>query len=219
MEPYIIVAGIILIFAVIAVIIFIVRHFEMKRTVALKEFADSFQYSFAKKGDDALLSSLNQFNLFSKGHSKKIINVMKGSHNGADLTIMEYRYTVGGGKSSSTLMQTVILCQSGRLQLPRFALRPENMLDKVGSAFGFQDIDFNSHPEFSKKYFLKGNDVEAIRSTFNYNLLEYFERNEKLCFEGNGDKLIYYRTAKRVSPEDLKSFMEQGLEMFSLFIK
>jgi hypothetical protein len=219
MEPFIIVAGIILIIAVIAVIIFIVRHQDKKRTQALKEFADSQQFSFVKKGDGSLLSSLNKFNLFSKGHSRKIFNIMRGKHKDAEVTLMEYRYTVGGGRSSSTITQTVILYQSSGMQIPHFSLRPENMIDKVGSVLGFQDIDFNSHPEFSKKYLLRGRDEKAVRYTFNFSLLEYFEKKDKLHFEGNGDKLIYYKTGKRISPSDLKSFMDQGIELFNFFSK
>ena len=37
-----------------------------------------------------------------------------------------------------------------------FEMRPENLLNKIGAALGRQDIDFDSNPEFSRRYLLRG---------------------------------------------------------------
>ena len=214
MEVYIIIPGIIAVIAVIAIVAWL--H-EKKRTEAMKEFAGSLKFSFSKKGDNSLLSSLNRFHLFSQGRSKRVSNVMKGYANDIDVTIMDYRYTTGGGKSSHTWRQTVMLFQSSLLQLPAFALRPENLFHKIGAAFGYQDIDFDSHPTFSKQYLLRGAEEEAVRNTFSDDLLAYYEQRKDLSTEGDGDKLLFYRISKRVSPKVIRSFMEQGFALFSLF--
>jgi hypothetical protein len=60
----------------------------------------------------------------------------------------------------------VISFQSSLLSLPEFELRSENMFHKIGKAFGCQDINFESHPEFSKRYLLRGADEEAVRTFF-----------------------------------------------------
>jgi hypothetical protein len=46
--------------------------------------------------------------------------------------------------------------------MPHFALRPEKAWHKIGSWFGHQDIDFDSHPRFSSTYLLRGGDESAI---------------------------------------------------------
>ena len=51
-------------------------------------------------------------------------------------------------------------------QVPRFALTREGLLHRVGAALGFQDIDFDEDPEFSKRFVLKGDDEHAIREIF-----------------------------------------------------
>ena len=214
MKVYIIIiSGIIAIIAVVAIFVWLR---EKKRTEAMKELAGSLKFSFSKKGDDSLLSSLNRFHLFSQGHLKRVSNVMKGYANDIHVTIMDYRYTIWAGKSSHTWKQTVILFQSSLLQLPAFALRPENLFHKIGAAFSYQDIDFDSHPTFSKQYLLQGAEDEAVRNTFSDDLLAYYEQRKDLSTEGDGDKLLFYRISKRLSPMDIRSFMEQGFALFSL---
>ncbi len=92
------------------------------------------------------------------------------------------------------------------------------MFHKIGSAFGYQDIDFASHPTFSKQYLLRGSDEMAVRNTFSDDLLAYFEQRKGLSAEGDGDRLVFYRISKRVPPKDISSFMEQGFALFS-FLK
>ena len=211
---YLIIPGIIILFA--AAVLLAWLH-EKKRRALLKEIADSLSFSYAEKDNGFLLSSLDQFYLFSQGRSRRIYNVMKGTLIGTAITIMDYRYTTGGGKNSTTFKQTVIIFDSEHLQLPSFSLRPENVFHKIGSAFGYRDIDFDSHPGFSKKYLLRGMNEEAVRNTFDYDLLSYCEQQKNLYLEGEGNKLIYYKFGRRIKPDEIKLFLEQGMAVFNQF--
>jgi hypothetical protein len=213
MEPYIIIPAIV---AAIAVIAFLSWRHEKKRTQAMEDFARSLRFSFAGKGDPSLVSSLSRFRLFSQGHARRATNVMAGSADDIDVTMMDYRYTTGGGRSSHTWRQTAVLFHSGLLQLPAFVLRPESMFHRIGSAFGYQDIDFDSHPTFSKQYLLQGADEEAVRSIFGEGLLAYCEEHKGVSAEGDGDRLLFYRISRRVPPKDMRAFMEEGFGLFSL---
>ena len=201
----------------IALIIALVKYFERKRREALRDWSRLMGYSFSEKGDDDLKLSLSRFHLFSKGHSRKIRNVMTRRSDETEITLMDYRYTTGGGKNSHTWNQTVISYRCPRLSLPPFALRPENIFHKIGGAFGYEDIDFDAHPLFSKQYLLRGPDEVAIRQLFTQSRLEFYGRNKGLCTEGDGDQLIFYRSSKRVAPEKLRAFIEKGAEVLRLF--
>ena len=214
MEIALIIIGIL---TVVGLIIFAAWFYEKKRTEALQRIADALNFSFERKGDELLLAIHNNFDLFSKGRSKKISNVMHGSSGDMDITIMDYKYTVGSGKNSTTYSQTLIVVQSKYLQLPSFTLSPENIFHKIGGIFGYKDIDFNSHPKFSKQYLLRGDDEEAIRNTFNDELLEFYEKNKALNTESDYDKFIYYRAAKRLGPKDIQAFLQEGINLYGLF--
>jgi len=202
---------------VVAGIIIVIRYYERKRRESLIELARLMGYTFSAKGSDALLTSVNQFRLFSRGHSRRITNVLTRRADDTLVTIMDYRYTTGGGKNSHTWRQTVVLYKCSRLRLPAFALRPENVLHKIGSALGYQDIDFHSHPIFSKQYLLRGAEEQAVRNLFSGERLAYYEQHKGLSTEGAGDQLVFYRSGKRVPPQKLRSFVEEGSVILRLF--
>lgn len=82
---------------------------------------------------------------------------------------------------------------------------------------GYQDIDFLSHPEFSKKYLLRGENVDAISDAFSDEALSYFESQKKLSVEADGDRLIYFRAGKRIKADEVLAFLQEASEVFKLF--
>ena len=126
--------------------------YEKKRTEALKLIARSLGFSFSKEGREITLSNHSNFELFSKGHSKKFRNEMWGKDKNNAVSIFGYSYTQGHGKNSSTYKQTVLSIECGELKSPKFILKPENTFHKIGQVFGYQDIDFDSFPTFSKDF-------------------------------------------------------------------
>jgi len=217
----IVVSVIIPIIAVILIIIVWVQY-EKQRTKEFKQVAEEMGFIFYPKGDDMQLhigvtTRLSDFHLFSQGRSRKIRNMLHGVSEQLEVGIFGYQYTTGGGQSSDTVRQSVIYFRSPELNLPQFALRPENLFHNIGGVFGYQDIDFDSHPQFSKKYLLRGNDEQKVRELFATEVLGFFEGQDGISTEGGGDQLIFYRRRKRIKPEDVRPFMEEGLQVFRLF--
>jgi len=203
--------------AFIALIAVLSLYYEKRRRDGLRAVANSMGFSFSEKDPGDVKRQLDRFHLFSQGRSRKIENVMRGSANETEVTIMDYCYTTGSGKSSQLHNQTVMCFRSDLMDLPDFALRPENIFHKIGGVFGLRDIDFDTHPGFSKHYLLRGSDEEAIRALFGDRLLTVCEERRGLAAEGAGDRLIFYRPSKRVSPGDVRSFMADGFEVFEFF--
>lgn len=208
-----VVAGII---TVVGIIFWAAWLYEKKRSEALEYIAASLNLSFKRKNDNSLLTTHDNFELFSKGHSKKISNLMTGSTGDMNINIMDYRYTVGSGKNSSTHLQTIIIVQSAHLHLPTFSLAPENFFHKIGGIFGYQDIDFASHPKFSKQYLLRGKDEDSIKETFSNEVIEFHEKSKTLRTEGNGDKFIYYKGTKRLPPKEIQNFLQETINLYGL---
>ncbi len=177
------------------------------------------KFTFSQKGDPNLLDRLKGFHLFSQGHSKKIANVLMGKAGALDVAVFDYAYTTGGGKHSQHWRQTVIFFERDDMSLPKFTLRPENIFHKIGQVFGYKDIDFDSHPEFSKRYLLRGENEEAVRATFGDEARSFYESDLKLSTEAAGPQLIHYRSGKRVSPDQISEFIKQGVRVLTLFRK
>lgn len=113
--------------------IFLLRQSEKSRTEVFEQFGNDLSLSFSPKGDDSLLARFGHFQLFSQGDSKKIRNMMHGDANSVELAIMDYIYG-WHGRGNPSYLQTVICFHSSALSLPKFELRPEGIVNKIGAA-------------------------------------------------------------------------------------
>ncbi len=57
---------------------------------------------------------------------------------------------------------------------------------------------------------------EAVRNIFTDGLLAYYDKHKGLSTEGDGDILMFYREGKKVPPQNIQSFIEEGLVIFNL---
>lgn len=204
--------------AVIGLIIFLILYYEKKRREDLQEKAQMLGLTFSQKAEMNEVGNAMEFHLFHAGHTKRIRNMMTKEGDGMQIRIYDYRYTTGGGQHSHIHSQTVFQFESSKLKLPAFILRPENIFHKIGKSFGYQDIDFEASPDFSKKYLLKGDDESAVRKLFSQEVISRFEFEKGLIVEGKGPLLICYRSSKRVKPDDLWSVFEKMQTLCGTFI-
>jgi hypothetical protein len=184
--------------------------YEKKRTEALELVARGLGFSFSKSGRETTKSKHESFELFSQGHSKKLRNELWGKDRNNIVSIFGYSYTQGHGKNSTTYNQTVLSIKVSNLNFPKFELEPENTLHKIGQVFGYQDIDFEAFPLFSKKYLLRGNDETKIRQLFTPKVIKYFEINQNIHIEAQGNTLIFYKPSKRCKPDEIQAFYHDG---------
>ena len=97
-------------------------------------------------------------------------------------------------------------------------MRPEGMFDKIGSALGFQDIDFDNHPEFSNSFVLQGSNEEDIRKYFTQSVLDFFAAKPGISVEAQNGTLFFYRTRKRIQPHEIKDNLAQAYEVFGMMV-
>jgi hypothetical protein len=210
---------IVFLFFIVGSSILIFWRMGMIRTEQFALISAKLKLNFFPKGSPSLFERLKPFHLFSKGWSRKIKNLMEGEANKVELAIFDYQYTTHGGQHPQTHRQSLLFIRSPKLNLPDFSLRPENVFHKIGSAFGDKDIDFETHPIFSKSYLLRGDNEAAIRGLFNNELLNFIQSQQKISIEGSSDQLIFYRHKNRVKPEEVESFMEEGFQVFDQFLR
>tara|TARA_A100001037_G_scaffold292775_1_gene308524 strand:- start:508 stop:1179 length:672 start_codon:yes stop_codon:yes gene_type:complete len=212
---------IIIVFIIFFVGLLILVFWRMgkKRTEQFALISAELKLNFFPKGSTSLFERLKPFHLFSKGWSRKIKNLMEGEAHKVELAIFDYQYTTHGGQHPQTHRQSLLFIRSPKLNLPDFSLRPENVFHKIGSAFGDKDIDFETHPIFSKSYLLRGDNEVTIRGLFNNELLNFIQSQQKISIEGSGDQLIFYRHKNRLKPEEVESFMEEGFQVLDQFLR
>jgi hypothetical protein len=211
----------ILVFLVIGLVIYLIARaaHEQQRMEQLKAVADRMGLSFSALAEPSLSARVEGFRLFSQGHSRRLHNVMHRQIHDIDVTMFDYRYTTNHGKSSRIQYQSVVLFETGRLDLPRFILRPKHFFHRVANALGWQDIGFEDHPVFSESYLLQGQDDDRIRLLFDEEALLYYTRHPDLHTEGYGRRLVFYRDGRRVDPQGMEAFLQQGLDVLDVFME
>ncbi len=193
--------------ALVGVAIYFGVVYEKKRSAALADACLRLGFNCQQgKIPKEQAATLGTFHLFNLGHGRTGRNLMTGKADGAAVTLLDYQYTTGSGKSSHTWSQTVAIFPGGG-GLPEFTLAPEHWWDKVGDLFGHRDIDFEASPEFSKHYLLKGPDEAAIRPAFGAEALGFFAQSPGWSVEAKDGALAVYRLSKRVKPEELQGFV------------
>jgi len=123
-------------------------------------------------------------------------------------------------------------------------LHPGWLIDSLSSRVGYRDINFDSHPQFSKQYLLRafdeddqgnefsrfeeasssafkeGGNEQVIRELFSNELLDVLETNSGVSLEGRGEQFILRRfTNQRVPSDDLTAFVELGVNILSLLAR
>lgn len=189
--------------------------FEKQRTTGLRGVADQMGLEFQPKGDPSLQYSMSRFHLLKQGRSGKLKNLMVGSTNEVQTAIFEYEYITGRGNSRRRHTQTVIGFVSPTLAMPDFELRPSHFFHKIAKVVGYQDIDFEMHPRFSKRYVLRGPNEKRIRNFFTPERLDFLAEHRGICVEASRDQMIFYRAGKRIRPNDLQGLMEEGFGVFA----
>jgi hypothetical protein len=218
MEPYLI-AGLVVVVAAIVISAALVSHkAEKQRTERIAQLASDMGFEFAPVAGTAFVTTLGDLPLFSKGHSQKTKNVMRKVVRGSQVTLLDYQYTVGAGKHRRTTKLTVaVFYPPDQNIFPEFEMHPESLWHKVGSYFGYQDIDFESHPVFSNAYLLRGSNEAAIRAEFTPEVLDFFEKEPvKWCVETRASRMAVFRPS-RVKPEDLRQFLTDATRVFLVF--
>lgn len=176
-----------------------------KRTREMAATAQQIGFRFVGNAwTGPAVSSQHQTSLLQRAGGK-CTYAMTGASGGLQASLFDYTYRAG----KSTVTQT-LAAFSQDLPLPPFTLRPENFLDRIGDAILHNDIDFDSHPEFSKRYVLKSPDEAGTRRLFTPSLLTYLEQLQtNWCIEGSGPTLMVYRGGSRVKPFDVPAVLEE----------
>ena len=201
----------------IVVVGLLIRRAEQKRREALRQVADRLGLDFEPEADAVLTPDLASFHLFKQGHGRRVRNLLRGRKGRDEVWLFDYRYVTGSGKHRSTHNQSVAAFPLGSGSLPEFELRPENVLHKIGAAFGYQDIDFRDDRGFSARYLVRGRNEDAVRGLFDRRTIEAVQTARNLCVEGGGSWLVVYRAGRRVEPAKIADFLEEARALRSAF--
>ncbi len=182
------------------------RRSDRERAEAMRRFALARGFEYREKPETPPPDT----HLFKRGSGRRARNGLSRADAGGGLALFDWRFAEHHGNHSHVENRTVAVFRRPGRAVPEFELRPENVLHKVAGLFGWKDIDFDSRPEFSSRFVLRGPDERAIRQHFGPALLAFLEKNPGWHVETKGDAIVVYREGKRPSMDDLPAFVEDA---------
>ena len=210
--PFVVFGGFILFFLVIVAY---AHYAAKKRAQAIRAIAPRMGFTYHDKADN-IKSEYSYLNLFSRGHSHRVLNCLHGEKNGVQVSLADYHFTTGSGKSSTQHAQTICIIRDPSLDLPNFFVRRENkFFDYLGKIFGGQDINFAEDEKFSSAFVLQGKAEAETRYLFNSRVRDSFAKfaGSNAQIEGQGDSVIVHK-ASILKPEEISSLLKDAFDVY-----
>jgi len=181
------------------------------RQVSLRKFASDNEYDFnpahvrvASKYKDFPIQQGNKIR-FEENILSKYADI--GKVEIADMSVVASTQT-----GSQETHVTVVHISETDLPIPDFALEPESFGTKFSELIGGKDIDFAQFPDFSRKYYLRGEET-AVREFFTEPVIRFLENREEIHIECHKHRLLLYKKMDLLDQAEIE-FLEKYAEEF-----
>ena len=196
------------------------RKARERRFQALQAFATQKGWALVPDMPIENFQDSKSYSLFSESHglyANRITALMKKPFDGGEAFVFDYSYGVSVNGSARQRNDTVLGFRTPHLQLPYFALYPEPFPSMFMELCKFDDIDFESHPTFSKQFKLSGKDEEQLRNVFQPQALDFFENMGDVWVDGGGEYLFLYIKDREILVGKLEDFINKATKTYDLF--
>ena len=93
---------------------------------------------------------------------------------------------------------------------PQFTLIKEGLLERFYALTREKDIDIPNQREFSKQFYLKGDNQKEIQSFFNEDIVRFFESNTYYHVESNKEALLVFDKERIAGVKEIKLLLDFG---------
>lgn len=162
------------------------------RQIMLRDFAEQNDLSFYP----ITVRNMAKYKDFPIEKGTRILyeqNLMTTYADDSKIEICDITLTEGAGIAQHDTSMTIAHISELDLNIPDFALEPEQLWTKLSEMISGSDIDFEAHQRFSNKYYLRSEAEEKVRSFFNAHLLSFLEEQPGYHVESHKNKLLIYK--------------------------
>jgi len=132
-----------------------------------------------------------------------------------DFLLFDLSYSEGAFIAKEDLRSTFLHIKVLK-KMPVFTLDKENFMTTILQLSGLEDIDFKKHPDFSRRFYLRGEDVKSIRAFFTDDLIYFFESHPAYYLESDGDSLLIRSKERLASIQEIKQILAFAEELLKI---
>ncbi|MDJ0975641.1 MAG: hypothetical protein QNJ98_14355 [Planctomycetota bacterium] len=188
------------VFIVVAIVVAVMQSGrEKKRSLALRGWAEHRRFHFLPKseGNDSTFDErFPAFDCMRNGDQRYAYNIANGAMGDTEVVAFDYHYrtrsTDSKGRTQYHHHNFSAVLLDTRLALKPLFIRAEGFFDKITSAFGFDDIDFES-AEFSRTFFVKSPDRKWAYDVIHQETMEFLLRAPRFTIQLAGPHALIWR--------------------------
>lgn len=175
-----------------------------KRQLTLEELAKSYQFSF----EVAKTKSVDFIEDFIYFKTRQIDHIFNRTRNeDASFRMFDISFHEGEFIAKEDIKTTMVYLSLDE-EIPVFTLDKEGFLERIYALAGFKDIPIEGHADFSKRFYLLGEEASAIKAFFDDELVRFFESNPYYHIESNGKGLLIFSKERLASVKEIKALID-----------
>ena len=182
---------------------------KTKRQNNLSIVADNFNLSYnpIKKLNAEFLENFIYFKTKKIEHTFNELKEKNSQYQSFDITFSEGEFI------AKEVVRTTMLYIKVSKKIPAFTLDKEGLMERLYALAGYEDIDFDSHIDFSNRFYLRGENPEEIKAFFTSELVRFFESNPYYHIESNKEGILICNKERIASIKEIKGLLDFGVRL------
>jgi len=177
-----------------------------KRQTTIETLAEDFSLNY-NASNDKNVSFLENFMFFKTKQIDHIYNKISDKNESINLFDIEFSE---GEFIAKEVVRTTMLHIKLVNEIATFTLDREGFLERIYAFAGYKDIPIQNHSDFSKRFYLLGDDEDAVKKFFTDKLVHFFESNPYYHVESNGCSLLVFGKERLASVKEIKGILDFG---------
>ena len=189
-----------------------------KRRESMSQLAAQLGMRFDPTHNRELARRYRFLDKLRSGSNRYAFNTLSGMYGEYDVTAFDYHYETHSTNSKGHRQTHHHYFSFFMLHLPvsfpELKIAGEGFFSKVAQAFGYDDIDFESH-EFSRRFCVRSQDKKFAYDVCNARMIEYLLANDDLTIEIE-DNVLAMSFSRRLSPDQIEPNLNRLIDVRSL---
>jgi MFS superfamily sulfate permease-like transporter len=180
-----------------------------KRQLQLEALAHEKGWTY-KEAETAQRRLLRDHPVYQTTSVERVYNLIVGPDK--QLSLFDINYSEGAFIAKENVQTTLLRVQLDK-EIPVFSFDRELLLEKLSHLAGIHDIDFPDYPEFSRDFYVQGNNPQKIRGFFDARMVSFFSAYGFYHIMSNGKELIVRQFLRPATPAEAAAMIEFGLAL------
>lgn len=186
-----------------------------KRQISLRELGENLGWDYNPQIDQKS-HGIERFLFFKTRQFNFTSNRLTSPK--ATFSFFDLSYSEGIFIAKEDLNSSFLLIRTPT-PLPVFVLDRENFMTPIYQLTGIEDLDFEEFPDFSKRFFLSGENKQALKRFFTKDVVFFFESHPIYHVESKGDRLLIKGKDRAASVLEIKGMLSFARELYKILEK